>query len=228
MTIKRPGEDTVTYLSDTRHSQNDKILQGVEALVKKLDGMKAPFDPKDLFDGTPERVIRHLTTFAWSWDEVRESLVDILTSAVFETKSISTPVYTTPFTAVSMCPHHLLPVQYKIVAGYLPANQVLGVSKIVRASRLLARRPVLQEDLTYTIACFLHDCDNSAFFSGQRRMIPALESFGSAVLVKGMHTCMSCRGVEADGSIVTMHVRGEMEDAKFNGAAMVQSLLAHG
>ena len=46
-----------------------------------------------------------------------------------------------------MCPHHFLPVHYDISVGYLPGPdkaQVLGLSKMLRLTKLLAARPILQ------------------------------------------------------------------------------------
>lgn len=51
----------------------------------------------------------------------------------------------------SMCPHHLLPVEYDISIAYL-APKTIGLSKLSRAVELLAKRPVLQETLTKDIA----------------------------------------------------------------------------
>src|SRR5687767_4923659 len=48
-----------------------------------------------------------------------------------------------------VCPHHLLLVVYRISVAYIPQKQVLGISKLSRLTTLLARRPILQEDLTH-------------------------------------------------------------------------------
>jgi GTP cyclohydrolase I len=93
-----------------------------------------------------------------------------------------------------MCPHHLLPVIYRVSVAYLPAVRVLGISKLARAVHLLSRRPALQEDLTQDLAMLLHE---------------RLESRGSAVFIEGLHLCMAARGIEAhETSVVTSAVRG--------------------
>jgi len=50
-------------------------------------------------------------------------------------------------TAFGVCPHHLLPVIYRISMAYIPTNKVLGLSKLSRLARMIARGPRLQEDL---------------------------------------------------------------------------------
>ncbi len=93
-----------------------------------------------------------------------------------------------------MCPHHLLPVIYRVSVAYLPGARVLGISKLSRLVRLLSRRPVLQEDLTNELAEILHS---------------RLETRGSAAYVEGLHLCMAARGIEAhEARVVTSAVRG--------------------
>jgi len=97
--------------------------------------------------------------------------------------------------AVGVCPHHFLPVLYRISVGYIPEKTAIGLSKIPRIVQLLAARAVLQEDLTYDIA--------DIFFE------EPLGPKGVAILVTGFHTCMSIRGVRAhEATTTTSAVRG--------------------
>jgi GTP cyclohydrolase I len=59
-------------------------------------------------------------------------------------------------TAFGICPHHLLPVIYRISMAYIPTKKVLGLSKLSRLARMVARGPRLQEDLTHELADILH------------------------------------------------------------------------
>jgi GTP cyclohydrolase I len=97
-------------------------------------------------------------------------------------------------TAFGVCPHHLLPVIYRISLAYIPTRKVLGLSKLSRLARLMARGPRLQEDLTHELCLILHD---------------QLDSQGAAVYVEGLHMCMAARGVGAhEARLVTSAVRG--------------------
>jgi GTP cyclohydrolase I len=101
-------------------------------------------------------------------------------------------------TCFGMCPHHLLPVIYRVSVAYLPGPRVLGISKLSRLTHLLARRPVLQEDLTHELAEILHT---------------RLETRGSAAYIEGLHLCMAARGIEAhEARVVTSAVRGVFRD----------------
>jgi GTP cyclohydrolase I len=97
-----------------------------------------------------------------------------------------------------LCPHHLLPVVYRVSLAYIPRERVVGISKLSRLIRLMARRPVLQEDLTHELAELLHK---------------RLDSLGSAAYVEGLHMCMAARGVEAhEARLVTSAMRGIFVD----------------
>ena len=97
-----------------------------------------------------------------------------------------------------VCPHHLLPVIYRVSLAYLPSKKVLGISKLSRLARLLSRRPVLQEELTQDLA--------EALYS-------RLQSRGAAVYIEGLHLCMAARGAEAhEARVVTSAVRGLFRD----------------
>ena len=97
-------------------------------------------------------------------------------------------------TAFGVCPHHLLPVIYRISMAYIPTQKVLGLSKLSRLARMIARGPRLQEDLTHELADILHN---------------QLQSQGSAVYIEGLHMCMAARGVGAhEARLVTSGVRG--------------------
>lgn len=97
-------------------------------------------------------------------------------------------------TAFGICPHHLLPVIYRISMAYIPTSKVLGLSKLSRLARMIARGPRLQEDLTHELADILHE---------------QLQSQGSAVYIEGLHMCMAARGVGAhEARLVTSGVRG--------------------
>jgi GTP cyclohydrolase I len=94
----------------------------------------------------------------------------------------------------SMCEHHLMPFEGKAHVAYLPAGQVVGISKLARVVDEFAHRPQVQERLTSQIADLLMD---------------RLEAKGVAVVIHATHTCMTCRGIKKAGSLmITSAVRG--------------------
>ena len=98
----------------------------------------------------------------------------------------------------SMCAHHLLPFTGVAHVGYLPADRILGISKLARVVELFARRPQVQERLTAQVAGWLQTL---------------LEPRGVGVVLEAEHLCMSLRGVQAAGAqTVTSALHGVLRD----------------
>ena len=108
-----------------------------------------------------------------------------------------------PIPLVSMCPHHLMVVEYECYVAYLPKpGGVLGISKLSRIAQTLAQRPIMQEQLAEDIADVL--------FKGETENanLPSLDSGGSAAYLRGRHTCQSCRGVKSPALTSSTTIRG--------------------
>jgi GTP cyclohydrolase I len=97
----------------------------------------------------------------------------------------------------SLCEHHLLPFTANVTIGYLPADGVLGLSKLARLAHQAAHRLQLQERMTLQIADAVQ---KSA----------ATEHV--AVVARGDHLCMSMRGIRTPGSLRTSVLRGVFRD----------------
>ncbi len=101
----------------------------------------------------------------------------------------------------SVCEHHLLPFSGHATVGYLPGERIVGLSKLARVVELFARRPQVQERMTQQVARFLAD---------------QLAPKGVGVVLVAEHSCMTVRGVQAQGSSTTTSaLLGRMrEDAR--------------
>ncbi len=162
----------------------DKILEGLQVLGYETT------DPN--FADTAKRAAKGLHELIHDQRQVKEH-VRALLAKTFPAK-YTEMVISKHNTAFGVCPHHLLPVIYRISMAYIPTEKVLGLSKLSRLARLLARGPRLQEDLTHELADALHE---------------QLQSQGSAVYIEGLHMCMAARGVGAhEARLVTSGVRG--------------------
>ena len=162
----------------------DKILEGIRRLGFDVE------DPN--FKDTARRAAKGLHELIHDQKQVRTH-VDALLAKTFPAK-YTEMVISKHNTAFGVCPHHLLPVVYRISLAYIPTEKVLGLSKLSRLARLIARGPRLQEDLTHELADILHE---------------QLQSQGSAVYIEGLHMCMAARGVHAhEARLVTSGVRG--------------------
>ncbi|UWF78582.1 GTP cyclohydrolase I [Microbacterium sp. EF45047] len=101
----------------------------------------------------------------------------------------------------SLCEHHLLPFTGIAHVAYLPADRVVGLSKIPRLVDHCACRPQTQERLTVEIA---------------EALAGHLQPRGVGVIVEAVHSCMTLRGARAAGTATsTSAVRGALrEDAR--------------
>jgi GTP cyclohydrolase I len=98
----------------------------------------------------------------------------------------------------SLCEHHLLPFVGVAHVGYLPADRLVGLSKLARAVDHFARGLQVQERLTSQIANYL-----------QERLRPK----GVGVILEADHMCMSLRGVHKRGAkTVTSTLLGAMRN----------------
>ena len=88
----------------------------------------------------------------------------------------------------SHCEHHMAPIIGKAHVGYLPRSRVVGISKLARVVHAYAKRLQVQERMTAEIS----DCIERV-----------LEPLGVAVVIEATHACMTCRGVETPGVIMT-------------------------
>jgi len=95
----------------------------------------------------------------------------------------------------SVCEHHLLPFIGKAHVAYIPSGgKIVGLSELVKAVEILAKRPQVQERLTTQLADLIMD---------------RLKPKGAMVIIDAEHLCMSMRGVKKPGSrTVTSAVRG--------------------
>ena len=161
-----------------------KILEGLATLG---------YDIKDEnFNETAARAARAMAEMARGTDEVNTEITALL-GRTFPAR-YAEMVISKHNVSFGVCPHHLLPVIYRISVAYIPLEKVLGLSKLSRLASLMARRPVLQEDLTHDLARILHE---------------TLESRGAAAYVEGLHMCMAARGAQAhEARVVTSAVRG--------------------
>ncbi len=98
----------------------------------------------------------------------------------------------------SLCIHHLLPFHGVAHIGYLPADRIIGLSKLGRVLELFARDLQIQERLTTQIADWL-----------QRELEPK----GVGVVLEAEHMCMSLRGLQkARVQTVTSSLHGLIRD----------------
>jgi len=98
----------------------------------------------------------------------------------------------------SHCEHHMAPIIGVAHVAYLPANRVVGISKLARLVDIYAQRFQIQEKMTVQIADAISD---------------VLKPKGVAVVIEGEHQCMTTRGVNKRGvTMKTSRMLGAFRD----------------
>jgi GTP cyclohydrolase I len=88
----------------------------------------------------------------------------------------------------SHCEHHMAPIIGKAAIAYLPNHKVVGISKLARVLHGFARRLQVQERLTAQVADAIWQ---------------HLQPKGVAVVIEASHACMTARGVQTPGVMMT-------------------------
>lgn len=162
-----------------------RIKRAVEEILEAVGENPKREGLKD----TPQRVARMYHELLEGFDSDPKQHLD----SVF-TENCDEVVLLRDVPFFSVCEHHLMPFIGKAHIAYLPAEKVLGVSKLARIVDCFAKRLQVQERLTAQIADFLTE-----------HLMPQ----GTAVVLEASHSCMTIRGIKKPGSVmVTSALRG--------------------
>lgn len=145
--------------------------------------------------GTPERVARAYEEFFAGY---QIDPTEYLARTFEEIEGYDEMIVLRDIRFESHCEHHLAPIVGKAHVGYLPANRVVGISKLARVVDVYARRLQLQEKMTAQIAKAIDD---------------VLQPRGVGVVIDSEHHCMTTRGVHKPGtSMVTSRMLGAFRE----------------
>ena len=165
------------------------ITSQIRSIIRAIEG---PEIRQDLYD-TPQRVQR-------AFEEIFNGYeVDIPgLFKVFEEDGKDEIVILRNIHFWSTCEHHLLTWEGYASVAYLPQEKVVGASKLARLVEAYAHRLQLQERVGRQVA---------------EAMMKYLNPRGVAVVIKGKHSCISCRGVRNETSeLVTSVMLGAFRE----------------
>ncbi len=143
--------------------------------------------------GTPSRVSEMYSELFSGIGKDASSEID----AIFD-ENYTDPVVLNGLRFHSICEHHLLPFFGQADLVYIPNGKIAGISKLVRCLDVLSRRPQVQERLT------------SQWIDA---VLDKLSPSTVAVRLQAEHLCMSIRGVEKPGTLMTTTAfRGDLRN----------------
>ena len=180
-----------------------------EAAVRTLIRWAGDDPTREGLLDTPKRFAKAYRELFAGYDTAPE---DILVRTFSDVAGYSDMVLVKDIAFYSHCEHHMVPFHGVAHIAYVPADGVLGLSKMARLVDLYARRLQTQETMTSQIA---------------RALDESLRPKGVAVMIEAEHMCMAMRGVQKQGAktITTTFI------GQFEGSAQDQSrfmMLARG
>ena len=173
-------------------SNQKRLIGSYETILESLGEDKT----REGLVKTPERIAKAMQFMTSGYDLNAE---EIIRGAMFQTEN-SEMVIVKDIEIYSMCEHHMLPFFGKAHIGYVPGNNIVGLSKLARVVDVYARRLQVQERLTTQV---LESINNT------------LQPLGVAVVIECKHLCMMMRGVQKQNSVTTTSAfRGVFEDIR--------------
>ena len=161
--------------------------------------------------GTPGRVVEAYEEWFWGYSE---DPADFLQRTFEEVAGYDEIVILRDIRFESHCEHHIAPIVGRVHIGYLPRSRVVGISKLARLVEAFARRLQIQERMTAEIA---------------NTIDAILKPEGVAVVVEGVHACMTTRGVrQAASTMVTSRMLGVFRDRPETRQEFLSAIGFHG
>ncbi|MGA2491068.1 MAG: GTP cyclohydrolase I [Anaerolineales bacterium] len=181
---------------EANHEHGDDELNEVVDLVKRT----IPEDQKRKFEGyaaeilaalgmelntpsttdTPRRFIQAVIDATEGYDGDPKLLKTFQTECRGEPDCSRGQVIEGPIHFFSLCEHHAFPFFGDAYIGYIPHENIIGISKLTRPLHLFAKRFAVQERITQQVADTLEGM---------------LHPHGAAVYLEAHHLCVEMRGV---------------------------------
>jgi GTP cyclohydrolase I len=176
-------------LPRTEEEIESMITEAASAYANFLTAVGFDFNADKQTQDTPRRVAK-----AWLKDLIVGSITPEPNITVFPNdEGYDGLVIQSGIPIVSMCAHHNLAFTGYATVAYVPAENVIGLSKLNRIVEWFARRPQMQESLTQQI----HD-----YVAGK------MECESVAVSIACKHTCCSHRGIKHPSVMTTNKFSG--------------------
>ncbi|KAK7955109.1 hypothetical protein PG996_015915 [Apiospora saccharicola] len=191
--LSRPTVGTRQRLEESEEDKA-KRLEKMRGAVRTILECVGEDPDREGVLATPKRYAEALLYFTKGY---QENIKDIVNGAIFH-EGHNEMVIVKDIEIFSMCEHHMVPFTGKMHIGYIPNNNVIGISKLPRIAEMFSRRLQVQERLTREVA---------------NAIMEVLQPQGVGVVMESSHLCMVMRGVQkTTASTITSCVLGCFEN----------------
>lgn len=122
---------------------------------------------------------------------------------VFENDNqIDEMIFTGPIQVYGTCSHHFVMIDGQVFVGYIPRENLVGLSKISRLAKHIMARPIIQEDAVKLLSTKLQDM---------------LKTEDVAIHMIGKHYCTRARGVKDTSNYMVTNSMGGLFLQNDNG-----------
>tara|TARA_Y100000590_G_scaffold384360_1_gene455667 strand:- start:2344 stop:2955 length:612 start_codon:yes stop_codon:yes gene_type:complete len=184
-------KDTDQLVEKKHNVSDEKAEEAVRTIIKWI----GENPEREGLASTPQRVIKAFKEyFAGYSQDPKKFLMKTFT----EVEGYDDMVIEKNISIRSHCEHHMAPITGVAHVAYIPAQKVVGLSKLARVVEVFSKRLQTQERLTMQIA---------------RTIMDVLQPRGVAVTIDAAHQCMTNRGVKKEKTTtVTNYFLGAFKD----------------
>tara|TARA_B100000029_G_scaffold284203_1_gene277891 strand:- start:1387 stop:1998 length:612 start_codon:yes stop_codon:yes gene_type:complete len=182
--------------TDRLREKNQRISdEKAEEAVKTIIEWIGEDSEREGLKSTPKRVIKAFKEYFKGYTQNPD---EFLSKTFTEVEGYDDMVIEKNISIQSHCEHHMAPIVGVAHVAYIPAERVVGLSKLARVVEVFSKRLQTQERLTMQIA---------------KTIMDVLKPRGVAVTVDASHQCMTNRGVRKENTTtVTNYFLGAFKD----------------
>ena len=178
-----------------RQVSDEKVEEAIKTIIEWIGEDPA----REGLQSTPTRVIKAYKEYFAGYTQDPSQF---LSKTFTEVEGYDDMVIEKNISVQSHCEHHMAPISGVAHVAYIPANKIVGLSKLARVVEVFSKRLQTQERLTMQIA---------------KTIKTVLQPRGVAVTIDAAHLCMTNRGVKKEKTTtVTNYFLGAFkEDLSF-------------
>ena len=174
-----------------RQVSDEKVEEAIRTIIEWIGENPA----REGLQSTPTRVVKAYKEYFAGYTQDPSQF---LSKTFTEVEGYDDMVIEKNISVQSHCEHHMAPISGVAHVAYIPANKVVGLSKLARVVEVFSKRLQTQERLTMQIA---------------KTIMDVLQPRGVAVTIDAAHQCMTNRGVKKeDTTTITNYFLGSFKD----------------